>query len=147
MEITNQDRDDFVKSIKATLDTHAFFQNCTQEIFDHNFLGFGTHPSICRVNIFFYDPYYIVVFQDLGLDTGTSITNASGQLATEIARLKNLPNDKTVWMECYTDQNRFDVDAIFYNYDPKLNKYSVPKWQRSQNEILIKYLRDYLKIG
>jgi len=145
MEITKQTQDDFVAAIKSILEIGQFFQDCKYETFVHHFLGFRTHPSKCQVHIFSVDDLAVVIFQDVGHDSGTSVTNASEQLATEIGRLKNLSYDKTAWMECYPREKHLDLDRIAYLYDPEKNAYLNPQWTPYRNETFIAYLRRYIK--
>ena len=147
MEITKQTQDDFIAAIKSTLDTHTFFQNCKTESFTHHFKGWGIHDSDCRVHIFSLDGYFLVLFEDLGNNHGTSVTNASEQLATEIARLKDLDNEKTTWLECYPhypEGIRYDLDCINYHYDPVSKKYSQPNWIPIENEIAVNFIKKFL---
>lgn len=50
--------------------------------FEHSYIGFGTHPSKCNVKVWVFGMYLFVLFTDLG--KGTSVTNASEQLVTEV---------------------------------------------------------------
>ena len=147
MEITKQTQDDFVAAIKSTLNEHAFIRKCMHESFIHHFKGYGGCASFCRVHLFTSGELTIVVFEDLGDDTGTSITNASEQLANEIVRLRHLNPDKTSWLECYPRYTKdFDIDVISYNYDQVANLYSNPQWSRwnvpgKERTIMIDYIR------
>ena len=53
--------------------------------FEHDFLGLGTHPSTCIVEIRYGQQASYITFIDT--DTGTSVTNASEQLANEVRHL------------------------------------------------------------
>lgn len=148
MEISKEDREMAMQAIRSTLDAHAFFQNLEYEVFEHNFKGYGSHPSTVRVHIFSKEDLKIVVFEDLG--KGTSVTNASEQLATEVARLKKINPDpnKTVWLECYPYYGgNWDFDQITYKFTLALglvkNEYifSEPNWKPMRNEIVIKWLK------
>lgn len=50
--------------------------------FDYEFKGFGRVPSKCDVKIYSDQMGRYICFEDLGI--GTSVTNASEQLASEI---------------------------------------------------------------
>jgi hypothetical protein len=142
MEITKKNQDDFRAALKSVLDENDFINGCTHECFVHYFKGFGIHPSVCRVHLFAFRENTIVVFEDMGNDTGTSITNASEQLATEIANLKNLDVNKTGWMECYPRYSTdFPIDRIIYTYDAEQKKYRGARWSRCQDMTILKYFR------
>ncbi len=117
----------------------------SKEWFDHKFKGFGWADSEIRVTIYVYQGYNLVIFQDLG--RGTSVTNASEQLATEVGRLKSLDPLKTVWLECYPYYGGdYDVDQITYLYDPSEDRYTNPEWKPCKNKIVIDFLRRTLTL-
>ena len=58
--------------------------------FEHNFLGFGTHPSKCIIEIRDGENQSFITFIDT--DEGTSVTNASEQLANEVRGKAKHPN-------------------------------------------------------
>ena len=145
MEITKQTQDDFVEAIKSTLNTHAFIKDCRHTFFVHYFKGFGWADSVCRVHLFTHPDATIVVFEDMGNDTGTSITNASEQLAEEIIALKKLNRESTAWMECYPHYDKvFVIDHITYSYDTVEKKYWQPQWSRCSNATLTEFIRKHI---
>jgi hypothetical protein len=147
MEITKKQQDHFLAAIKNTLNTHAFFSECLHEDFVHYFKGYGGCQSVCRVHIFCTPDCNVVVFEDMGRATGTSITNASEQLANEILRLKHLNPAQTSWLECYPKyEKNFRFDLITYTYDPVTNLYSKPKWSHCPNEAATDRLRKYITL-
>lgn len=117
-----------------------------REIFDHTFHWYGRkEQSTVRINIYTHNGYTLVIFQDLG--KGTSVTNASEQLATEIGKLKNLDPEKTIWLECYPYYGGdYDIDRIFYSYDPFIKKYSDPTWGPVKNDNIVQFLRNNLTL-
>lgn len=149
MEISKQDREMALKAIRDVLDTHAFFQNVKHETFEHTFKWQGrVSLSTIRVHLFTREELTIVVFEDLG--KGTSVTNASEQLATEVARLKKINPDpsKTVWLECYPYYGGdWDIDQITYSFcDTNMSEFSEPNWKPMKNELVIKYLKNKIKL-
>ena len=67
--------------------------------FVHEYKGFGIHPSKCKVYIKHEGVLTFVGFEDMG--EGTSVTNASEQLATEIVEKEGLNHEKTLFFEWY----------------------------------------------
>lgn len=96
------------------------------EVFQHEYEGFGTHPSKCMVYIKKvtnprYSDTMFVCFEDLG--EGTCVTNASEQLATEIVKKMGLDPENTRFFETY---DRQQLDEITYSW--KDLEASNPKW-------------------
>lgn len=86
----------------------------------YKFKGFGIHNSECDVKIWFEKEKAIVLFTDIG--KGTSVTNASEQLVTEIYNgyLTKFDKNNVMFMETYERDKRHrieDVDIV------------VPVWQ------------------
>lgn len=83
-------------------------------IFNHEYLGFGIHKSECQVEIWMSIPTSLgssclVLFTDLG--KGTSVTNASEQLVSEIYNkylISNYKKERCVFSETY-DRKQIDV--------------------------------------
>lgn len=132
-----------MKEIINTLQSYQAIQEIGMaKVFDHNFNGFGRpgNSSTCRIHIFEHNEYKLVVFQDLG--KGTSVTNASEQLATEIGRLENLDPEKTIWLECYPYYGGdYDIDQIKYTYSLVDAEYSDPEWKPLKNKVIVDFLR------
>lgn len=108
------------------------------ESFVHTFNWLGRRfESKCQVDIFKYDGKTLVLLTDLG--QGTSVTNASEQIATEVMRLKKLHPIETMWAEVYAEdlQNgvpkewakKHPFDQINYKYDSVTHQYYSPDWQ------------------
>ena len=94
--------------------------------FIYSFKGFGIHPSKCKVDVFEKAGYHVVVFTDIGM--GTSVTNASEQLASEIVQLRGLDPERTKFYERYhpgTDDET--LDEITYQWHGL--RASRPKWK------------------
>jgi len=91
--------------------------------------------SRCQVDIFELPDNILVLLTDLGV--GTSVTNASEQIATEVRRLKNLDPHTTIWAECYAEDfgdrpvltEKYPFDQIFYKYYPETDEYKHPDWR------------------
>lgn len=93
-----------------------------RKTFNHNFKGYGTHPSECAVHIIDDNDKKLIVFEDL--DKGTSVTNASEQLATEIVSLEGLDFTKCKFFETYVE-GLFDEVTYTWNNGEAKN----PVWQ------------------
>jgi len=89
----------------------------------HNYKGYGVHSSTCKVYIKETENSILVGFENLGI--GTSVTNASEQLATEIVQLENLNPEKCRFFEWYSEYEG-NVDEIVYSWNG-LNAFS-PSW-------------------
>lgn len=96
-----------------------------QLIFDDNydFKGYGIHPSTCKVQIWEDAGKNVVLFTDLGI--GTSVTNASEQLAEEIK--PKLTRMTVGFFECYAHLEGI-YDQIFYQI--RDGKCASPDWKR-----------------
>ena len=94
--------------------------------FNHEFKGFGRVPSKCSVKLISEDIGHSIYFEDL--NSGTSVTNASEQLASEIVNLLNLDPDDCRFFETY---NREEFDEITYTWENKRNKWVAkdPVWR------------------
>lgn len=82
--------------------------------FNYDFLGFGLYPSRCNVKMWHvgHDKWF-VLFTDL--KEGTSVTNASEQLVTEIFNnfLEGRDKENIFFAESYdTNTSNGDIDAI-----------------------------------
>ena len=100
------------------------------ESFMHFFKGFGIHPSEINVHIFNKNDVSYVIFEDIG--KGTSVTNASEQLATEIVSLRKLDHNKCRFFEYYPKDNSFD--EITYSWIN--NEAFKAQWKPGDQEIL-----------
>jgi hypothetical protein len=86
----------------------------TQE-FIHIFKGFGRVLSQCLVKIYSDDGETYVCFIDLG--EGTSVTNASEQLATEVVNEYHLLPEDCRFFETYSQFDYDGFDEIEYKWE------------------------------
>lgn len=96
--------------------------------FEHEFAGFHGMAAKCIVKIFSDDGDHFICFEDIG--EGTSVTNASEQLATEIVNKMDYNPDDCKFFETYSQYNYDTFDEIVYdwNFDNKKWKAKYPKW-------------------
>jgi hypothetical protein len=99
--------------------------------FEHEFKGFGRVPSKCLVMIFSDDGENLICFNDL--NQGTSVTNASEQLASEIVNKFNYYPSDCRFFETYRQYNCDTFDEIMYNWRQSHGKWeaSDPVWRPS----------------
>lgn len=97
--------------------------------FQHEYKGYHGTPSTCSVRVF-SDEAHIIYFEDL--NHGTSVTNMSEQLATEIVNLLKLSPEDCRFFETY---DREDFDEITYDWDLKRGKWeaSKPEWKPAES--------------
>lgn len=103
------------------------------DILVHEYLGYGIHQSKCMVYIKeVTNPRYgsttFVCFENM--DEGTSITNASEQLASEIVQKYGLDPENTRFFETY---DREQIDEISYSWQDLVA--SSPKWFPSEFDL------------
>ena len=111
----------------------------TKEII-HHYKGFGRVPSHCVVRIFSDDGEHFICFMDI--NEGTSVTNASEQLATEIVDKCRLNPGDCRFFETYKQYDFESIDEIEYDWKSQMqpfepNKWVAknPKWKPSDPEI------------
>ena len=94
--------------------------------FQHEFKGYGRVPSTCSVKVVSTDNEHAIYFEDL--NHGTSVTNASEQLASEIVDMLDLSPEDCRFFETYT---REEFDEITYEWEFKRNKWIAkdPVWK------------------
>jgi len=90
----------------------------------HNYKGYGIHPSTCRIHIKEMGTSTWIGFENLG--EGTSVTNASEQLASEIIDKENLNPNMCKFFEWYPEYEG-RVDEVSYHWRG-LNA-SFPDWK------------------
>ena len=78
----------------------------------HLYKGFGRVPSSCLIEMFNDDGETFICFVNTG--DGTSVTNASEQLATEIVKEYGLDPENCRFFEVYKEYNKYDYQ---YDYD------------------------------
>lgn len=103
--------------------------------FIHEYKGFGRVPSKCRVKIFSDDGETLICFEDFGV--GTSVTNASEQLATEIVDKFDLNPTDCRFFETYSQYNHDSFDEITYEWSSLHGQWVAkePDWRPASDEI------------
>lgn len=85
-------------------------KNLNMKTYIHEYLGFGSHKSKCKVYIK-EEEKILIGFEDLNV--GTSVTNASEQLATEIIKKENFNPKNIIFYEWYPQYDA-EVSEIKY---------------------------------
>ena len=93
--------------------------------FYHNYKGYGIHPSECLIHTNVIDDITHICFEDRGI--GTSVTNASEQLATEIVDKLELDMSKCKFYERYPQYTTATIDNITYTWNNNIA--SNPEWR------------------
>ena len=105
------------------------------EVFEHEYKGFGIHPSRCKVEIRERTNETFITF--IEMDIGTSVTNASEQLADEIAPKANSKNirffERYIRTEIEKDQGFKDGYAEV-TYQVVNGKYRSADWKHLTKE-------------
>ena len=93
--------------------------------FEHEFLGYGRVPSKCLVRIYSDDGENYICFKDLGI--GTSVTNDSENIASQIVNKFNYQPSDCRFFETYDDET---FDEITHNWVYSRNKWVAysPDW-------------------
>ena len=102
----------------------------TIKSFEHQYKGFGTHPSKCIVEIRDGETESYITFIDAG--QGTSVTNASEQLANEVRDMA--ANAKIRFFERYVRNEAERKAGVKHTYDEvtyteKNGAFHSPKWK------------------
>lgn len=116
----------------------------TAKRFIHSFKGFFAFPSSCRVKIFSDDGENFILFEDI--DDGTSVTNASEQLASEIVEREGFNPESCRFFETYSQYKYETIDEIEYTWHKGRNTWDdadseekwiakSPHWKPSEPEI------------
>ena len=108
--------------------------------FIHEYKGYGRVPSKCRVKIFSDDGENFICFEDIG--EGTSVTNASEQLATEIVDKFGLLPLSCRFFETYSQYDYDSFDEITYQWSATHGKWEAkrPDWIPASEEIRISFI-------
>ena len=96
--------------------------------YEHKF-KYQAWPSACKVYIKEMDFVTWICFEST--QSGTSVTNASEQLATEIVAKENLDPNQCRFFECYPEYEG-TVDEITYSWEE--GKASRPNWKTFTNK-------------
>lgn len=99
--------------------------------FIHSFKGFGRVLSSINVRIFSDDGENFILFEDI--NDGTSVTNASEQLASEIVGKEGFNPPDCRFFETYSQYGYESIDEIEYVWNGK--SASHPNWKPSEPEI------------
>ena len=105
------------------------------KIFNHQYKGFGIHPSEFRVYVEKIDGIYHICFEDLGI--GTSVTNASEQLASEMIIDLNVMPDICKFYETYDHPEGRTFDEITYTWMGIMAKH--PEWKASKKQKIFNF--------
>lgn len=92
--------------------------------FIHEYKGYGAHPSRCKVHIAEVGTQTWVGFEDM--NEGTSVTNASEKIATEIVEELLLNPANCKFFEWYPQYDGM-VSQIFYKWYGPVAAY--PEWK------------------
>lgn len=104
-----------------------------KESFEYNYPGFFNSPSKCMIHIIKKDMHYICFEELIEKNEGTSVTNISEQLATQIVNQMNLTPSEIRFFESYKYPNEpRTLDEIKYTWDGKLAK--APTWSPAPKE-------------
>ncbi len=115
------------------------------ETFNHKYKGYGIHDSECIAHIYESNKVKFVLLQDI--QSGTSVTNAAEQVATEVRKKKILDANTTRWFEIYPYYHPHTFDEIKFDYDTMEDKYSNPRWEPcKENSVNNLEIKDESKI-
>lgn len=103
--------------------------------FIHEYKGYGHISSRCRVKIFSDDGENLICFEDIG--DGTSVTNASEQLASEIVNKMDLDPANCRFFETYGQYDYDSFDEINYQWNMVYGEWEAkhPDWLPASDEI------------
>jgi len=100
--------------------------------FTHYYKGlFGTYPSFCEVKIFSDDGDTFICFTD---GEGTSVTNVSEKLASEIVNKENLNPYQCRFFEEYKEYETFDEITYDWIKNGNIWKAFNPFWTPGNEE-------------
>lgn len=76
----------------------------TDSVYEYE--GFGGCESRCRIRIFRPPdgPPVVIATEAAGTNPGTSITNMTAEIATDVTRIHHLAGEPFVWIEHYDDR-------------------------------------------
>ena len=86
-----------------------------ETIFYHNFNGYNIHSSCCVVKIISENDKHLICFEDI--NDGTSVTNASEQLAAEIIEKMEYDPSDCRFFETYKQYDYDTFDEIIYDWE------------------------------
>lgn len=82
--------------------------------FIHEFKGYDIHPSCCLIKIISEKEHHLICFIDN--NNGTSVTNASEQLASEIVEKMGYDPINCRFFETYSQYDYDTFDEITYEW-------------------------------
>lgn len=85
--------------------------------FEQDYLGFGRVRSRCNIRMFSENGEHLFLFEDINL--GTSVTNASEQLATQMVAMFHYKPENCRFFETYREYDYDSVDEIEYSWSSK----------------------------
>jgi len=104
------------------------------ETFIHNFEGFWNSESKCKVHVVVLHDITHICFEELDDNQGTSVTNVSEHLATQMIKKLNIRPGLCKFFESYPEnRHRKDrsFDEILYTWQG--NVASKPHWLPAKN--------------
>jgi hypothetical protein len=112
----------------------------------YNYSGYSRCACVCNVEIYKGPERALVIMTELPENTGTSVTNISEQLATELRAkfLAGYPPMRIIWIEHYPKQagaGGESFDSVHYSWNAK-QEYIEPTWRH-----LTKRAVQELKVG
>ena len=111
-----------------------------QGFIEYKFKGFGTHSSKCNIHFKNVNEIIHILFEDI--DEGTSVTNASEQLATDMVNRFELNPDDCRFFETYWQYEYECIDEIKYTWTAKAEKNKInwiasnPNWENADIKLL-----------
>ena len=115
------------------------------EQFYYPFIGYGGISSRCLVKIFSDDGQHMICFEDIG--EGTSVTNVSEELASDIVNKMDYNPSDCKFFESYKDAqyNYNSLDEIEYNWEYTYKSKWVasnPNWAPAAEDIEKLFIND-----
>lgn len=108
----------------------------------YNYKGIKECPSTCGLEIYRKDQTVYVIVTELEANTGTSVTNWSAELATEICQRRNISPQKLVFIEHYLslDDIPEHYDQVIFEFNWYARRFFGPVWRRVDNEQVKKWV-------
>jgi hypothetical protein len=96
-----------------------------------HYLGYGTHPSTCRLRLYDGPKGKVAIVSQMEGDQGTSVTNAAEDIASKVCREFSLNHGEVTWVEHYEhtgEQETFDQVEFGISYGRPNNTLANPRW-------------------
>lgn len=71
------------------------------------FMGYGMHPSKCRIRVYDEPVHTVVIASDLGSGSGTSVTNAAEDIASKVCSVYDINPQRMTWVEHYPRRGEY----------------------------------------